>query len=105
LFGSARSVYSLFESFQYPRFSKDTSVVVDYQTTRVRILLTIREAGGCTVGVLRQQTGLSNSALRQHLALMEREGLVRRGLLRGRAGRPPFVYSCVPAEDEPAQKG
>ena len=80
-------------------------MVVDYQTTRARILLTIREAGGCTLGVLRQRTGLSSSSLRQHLALMEREGLVRRGLLRGRAGRPPFVYACVPAQDEPAQRG
>lgn len=47
-------------------------------------------------------TGLSPSTLRQHLALLERDGFVHRGVARGRAGRPPIVYATTPRAQPPA---
>lgn len=56
----------------------------------------MRTSGGCTLHDLAHQTSLSPSALRQQLTILERDGLIRKGLVRGRTGRPPIVYQLSP---------
>lgn len=77
--------------------------------TRAEIVRLLRETGGCTLHDLVRQTGLSPSALRQQLLLLERDGLIRRALVRGRAGRPPIVYQLtsdvIPREQEDRSHG
>jgi predicted ArsR family transcriptional regulator len=66
--------------------------MADLHPTRRRILRLIRESGGLTLRELRRRTGLSRSTLRQHLAILTREGLVAGQFVRQRTGRPPIVY-------------
>jgi len=66
--------------------------VIDRHPTRALLLHLIHERGGATLRDLQQATGLSRSALRQHLTILERDGAVRERLMRGRVGRPPIVY-------------
>lgn len=70
--------------------------------TRAHLLRIIRERGGVTLRDLQEATGLSRSALRQHLAILERDGAVRERLLRGRAGRPPILYEPSPGAPQRA---
>ena len=60
--------------------------------TGAEILRFLDHTGGCTLEQLVRRTGLSRSALRQQLVLLERDGLVHRALIRGRTGRPPIFY-------------
>lgn len=49
----------------------------------------------CSVSELCEKLWLSSTAVRQHLAVLERDGLVERGAKRERMGRPKFVYSLT----------
>lgn len=60
--------------------------------TRTRILKILDRGRGATLADLRREMGLSSTALRQQLIVLERDGLVRRALVRGRPGRPAIVY-------------
>ncbi len=72
--------------------------------TRAGLLRLIQERGGATLASLQQATGLSRSALRQHMTILERDGLIRERLARGKAGRPPIVYEPAPVPPLPAAK-
>lgn len=65
--------------------------------TRTRLFRLIRERGGATLSEIQQATGLSRSALRQHLTVLERDGLIRERVVRARTGRPPILYELAPA--------
>lgn len=67
--------------------------------SRGLILQLLRSAGGRTLADLQRDTGLSRSALRQHLILLERDGFVQERLLRGRTGRPPIFYQPTSAAE------
>lgn len=72
------------------------------------ILRRLPSAGGRTVRELATAVGLSPSALRQHLASLEREGLVEKMAVRGGPGRPAFAYrraepSAGPAPADPSR--
>jgi predicted ArsR family transcriptional regulator len=72
------------------------------ESTRGRIVTLIRRASR-TVDDLAQELDLTDNGVRAHLAVLERDGLVRqRGSVRrgGGGGKPAYVYELTPqAED------
>jgi predicted ArsR family transcriptional regulator len=69
------------------------------QATRQDILDYIRRHGEATVRNLASVLNLTTTGIRQHLAVLERDGLVKVRETRGRVGRPALVYSLTPAGD------
>ena len=71
------------------------------ETTRGQIVGLLR-MGAATVEELAQTLGLTDNAIRSHLATLERDGLVRQGGVRRTpgAGKPATVYEIHP-EAEP----
>jgi predicted ArsR family transcriptional regulator len=67
------------------------------ETTRGRVITQLRR-GPATVEELAKGLGLTDNAIRAHLAPLERDGLVRQtGSRRGPgAGKPPLVYELEP---------
>jgi predicted ArsR family transcriptional regulator len=69
------------------------------QTTRQQILGNLQRQGRATVKELGQILGLTSTGIRQHLTVMERDGLVAAREERGRVGRPTLVYSLTEKAD------
>ena len=69
------------------------------QATRQETLDYIRRHGETTVRDLGGLLDLTPTGIRQHLSILERDGLVAVRDIRGRVGRPAFVYSLTPAGD------
>jgi predicted ArsR family transcriptional regulator len=65
------------------------------QSTRGRMLEYLRRNGRATVKELGQLLGLTATGIRQHLTVLERDGLVTAREERGRVGRPTLVYSLT----------
>ena len=67
------------------------------ESTRGRIVSLLRR-GARTVEELAGALGLTNNAIRNHLATLERDGIVRQeGIRRGPgAGKPAIVYELDP---------
>lgn len=65
------------------------------QSTRQAILDLIHRDGRATVKDLAPALGLTATGVRQHLAVLERDGLVQAQEERGRVGRPAFVYTLT----------
>lgn len=55
--------------------------------------------GRATVKELGALLGLTSTGIRQHLTVLERDGLVEAREERGRVGRPTLVYSLTPQAD------
>ncbi|MCL6521380.1 MAG: winged helix-turn-helix transcriptional regulator [Firmicutes bacterium] len=70
------------------------------RSTRAEILGLLQQHPGATVAELSTQLGITAMAVRQHLAILERDGLVRVGRRRGGAGRPAHVYFLTEAGQE-----
>ena len=66
------------------------------QATRQEILDYLRRQGELTVRQLGDLLSLTSTGVRQHLAVLERDGLVQVREARGRIGRPALVYSLTP---------
>ena len=64
-------------------------------TTRQNILQLIRRHGQITAGELSDALGIGAVGIRQHLALLERDGLVQVAGLRRSVGRPSHLYSLT----------
>src|SRR3990172_10101528 len=62
------------------------------QTTRQQILDFLRQQGEGSVRQLGPHLQLTPTGVRQHLAILEREGLVSSRELRGHVGRPALAY-------------
>ena len=62
------------------------------QATRQQILDYLRRNSSATVKELDSHLGLTSTGVRQHLTVLEREGLVEAHEERGRVGRPALVY-------------
>jgi predicted ArsR family transcriptional regulator len=58
-----------------------------------------REKGGLTVDEIAARLEVTATAIRQHLAALERDGYVHMQELRKTAGRPGFVYVLTPQGD------
>src|ERR1051326_1108107 len=66
-----------------------------FSTTRGQVVSLLRRSSQ-TVEELATALGLTNNAVRSHLATLERDGLVeQRGVRRGR-GKPALMYELTP---------
>jgi predicted ArsR family transcriptional regulator len=65
------------------------------QTTRQEILDFLRRNSRGTVRELSGVLGLTSTGVRQHLSVLEREGLIATHEERGKVGRPALVYTLT----------
>ena len=63
--------------------------------TRMRILQLLKMRAGMTVGQLTDALHISQMGVRQHLAILEAEGLVAHYQEKQGRGRPPHVYQLT----------
>jgi len=73
---------------------------VPIQSTRQEIIRHLQRLGHATVRELGQLLGLTSTGIRQHLTVLERDGLVVAREERGRVGRPTLVYSLTAKAEE-----
>lgn len=69
------------------------------QATRQEILDYLRRHSQATVKELGEHLGLTSTGIRQHLTVLERDGLVEAREERGHVGRPALVYRLTPSGD------
>ncbi len=69
------------------------------QATRQQILDYLREHRHATVKGLGEHLGLTSTGIRQHLTVLERDGLIDAREERGHVGRPALVYRLSNAGD------
>lgn len=69
------------------------------QATRQEILDLLRRRHQATVKELGAALSLTSTGIRQHLTLLERDGLVTAREERGHVGRPALVYRLTPDGD------
>jgi predicted ArsR family transcriptional regulator len=75
------------------------------QTTRQQILEHLQRHGRATVKELGQLLRLTSTGIRQHLTVLERDGLVLASEERGRVGRPTLVYTLTEKAETLFPKG
>jgi len=68
-------------------------------TTRSEILSLIKRHGPMTVQELSRGIAITPMGVRQHLAILERDGLLRSDGIRRGQGRPSRMYSITPQGD------
>ena len=73
-------------------------------STRGRVLALLRW-GPRTVSELAASIGLTDNGVRGHLAVLERDGLVRQEGVRRTGGKPSYVYELTPDADALFPKG
>jgi predicted ArsR family transcriptional regulator len=76
-----------------------TGANLQMQSTRQQILEYLQRHGRGTVKELGSLLGLTSTGIRQHLTVLERDGLVEAREERGRVGRPTLVYSITGKAD------
>ena len=76
-----------------------TGANLQMQSTRQQILEYLQRHGRGTVKELGALLGLTSTGIRQHLTVLERDGLVEAHEERGRVGRPTLVYSLTGKAD------
>lgn len=69
------------------------------QATRREIVDILKRQAGGTVDELARKLGLSPMCIRQHLALLERDGIVVPREVRRRTGRPHYFYTLTERAD------
>jgi predicted ArsR family transcriptional regulator len=71
------------------------------ETTRGRVLSLLRQQDGMTTDEMAKALGLTDNAVRAHLATLERDGFVQaRGERReGRVGKPATIYHIAPSAE------
>ncbi|HLB26472.1 MAG TPA: winged helix-turn-helix transcriptional regulator [Dehalococcoidia bacterium] len=75
------------------------AAALQMQSTRQHILEYLQRQGRATVKELGGLLGLTSTGIRQHLTVLERDGLVDAREERGRVGRPTLVYSLTEKAD------
>ena len=70
------------------------------QSTKQQILTFLKRTGGGTVDEIARGFGLARMTVRQHLAALERDGLVRSREERRRTGRPHLLFSLSDSGQE-----
>ena len=75
-----------------------------FSTTRGRIVLLVRRSAR-TVDELTQLLGVTRNAVREHLATLERDGLVQRSGVRRGDGKPAQLYALTPEAAELFPRG
>lgn len=71
-----------------------------HNPTRKEILILLKKAGGMTVDRLSEALAISAMGVRQHLAVLERDGYVEASKKRGGMGRPAHIYTLTEKGDE-----
>lgn len=69
-----------------------------FASTRGQIITLLRRSS-CTVDELAQALELTHTAVRTHLAALERDGLVQQSSERRGSGKPSSVYDLTPAAE------
>src|SRR3954471_25066924 len=69
-----------------------------FASTRGQSIILLRRATR-TVEELAQALGLTDNAVRAHLATLERDGLVRQAGLRRGTSKPAYAYGLTPAAE------
>lgn len=64
-------------------------------STRRAILDILKRCGNLTVDQLSSHLGITPMGVRQHLAILEKDGLVQAGVQRGGMGRPSYLYGLT----------
>jgi predicted ArsR family transcriptional regulator len=75
-----------------------------FSMTRGRIVLLVRRSAR-TVDELAELLGLTRNAVREHLATLERDGLVHRSGVRRSNGKPAHLYALTPEAAELFPRG
>ncbi len=70
------------------------------QKTRRQILDFLKLRGRATLDELAREIGLSAVTIRSHLSVLERDDLITSEEVRGKVGRPHFVYFLAEGADE-----
>jgi len=70
------------------------------QSTKENILAYLKRAGGSSIDALAGEFGLARMTIRQHLAALERDGLVVSHEERGKTGRPRLMYALSDGGEE-----
>ncbi|MDP3064447.1 MAG: helix-turn-helix domain-containing protein, partial [Chloroflexota bacterium] len=76
-----------------------------FSSTRGRILAALQRRGPCTVADLCGELGLTKNAVRQHLTVLERDGLLRQESARIGPSKPSFLYSLTDLGEHLFPKG
>lgn len=63
------------------------------QSTRQLLMTLLKTNGKISVGFMAQELGITEMAVRRHLSVMERDGLLQTELSRQSMGRPMTLYS------------
>jgi predicted ArsR family transcriptional regulator len=66
-----------------------------FESTRGRIVALLRGKNG-TVNELAEKLGMTDNAVRAHLATLERDGLIRQGGVQRGHRKPHFAYELTP---------
>ena len=69
-----------------------------FASTRGKVITLLRY-GHRTVGDLATALGITDNAVRAHLAALERDGLVTQSGVRRGGGKPAFAYALTPAAE------
>jgi len=67
--------------------------------TRTQILTLLRQRGRMTAAELSEALGIGAVGVRQHLALLDRDGLIATAGLRRGVGRPSHLYALTPTAE------
>jgi predicted ArsR family transcriptional regulator len=67
--------------------------------TRQEILALLRRRGQMTATELSEHLGIGAVGVRQHMALLERDGLIHTAAVRRGVGRPSHLYALTPAAE------
>lgn len=70
------------------------------QSTRQEILEILKKNGRASVDELAQRLGLTAMCIRQHLSVLERDGLVSSREERQKLGRPRYIYTLTERAEE-----
>src|SRR5258708_24766734 len=68
-------------------------------TAERRVLTCLKLIGRCEVKAIARSLQVTTMAVRHHLAVLEKAGLVKTTLERRRVGRPHYVYSLIASAD------
>ncbi len=73
---------------------------MSFGPTRHHILELLKKSGGMTVEELSAELGISTMGVRQHLTVLDKEGLIHEDKRRGKMGRPAHIYSLTQKGNE-----
>src|SRR3954470_19358396 len=74
------------------------------RSTRGRIIMLLRRASR-TINEIAEELSVSDNAVRSHLAVLERDGLVQQNAVRRGVGKPAFVYNLTEEAERFFPKG